>query len=158
MDRITQALDRSLTTCVAFLDLRKAFDLLDHHILLSQLHDLGVGGGALNWFTNYLSNHYQRVKLYHSYSTWGLVRGDIPQVSALGPLLFLVYVNDMPSQIKHGQLLQYADDTALLRSGATPGDVHRLLSEDLLCFSWSKMRLNIVLEVQCDVVSTQVFG
>ena len=147
VDCITQALDQSLTTCVAFLDLRKAFDSLDHHILLLRLHGLGVGGGALNWFTNYLSNCYQRVKLHHSYSTWGLVRGGIPQGSALGPLLFLVYVNDMPSQIKHDQLLQYADDTALLCLGTTPGDVHQLLSEDLLCLtrwiSWSKMCLNI---------------
>ena len=68
----------------------------------------------------------------------GLVRGGIPQGSALGPLLFLVYVNDMPSQIiKHGRLLQYADDTALLCLDATPGDVHRLLSEDLLCLTHS---------------------
>ena len=89
VDCITQALDQSLTTCVAFLDLRKAFDSLDHHILLSHLHSLGVGGGALNWFTNYLSNRYQRVKLHHSYSTWGLVRGGIPQGGALGPFFFL---------------------------------------------------------------------
>ena len=103
-----------------------------------------MSGGALNWFTNYLSHRYQRVKLHHSYSTWGLVRGGIPQGSALGPLLFLVYVNDMLSQIN---FLQYADDTALLYSGTTPGDVHRLLSEDLSCLthwiSQSKMRLNI---------------
>ena len=132
---------------MAFLDLRKAFDSLDHHILLSRLHGLGVGGGAFHWFTNYLSNRYQRVKLHHSYSTWGLVRSGIPQGSALGPLLFLVYVNDMPSQIKYGWLLQYTDDTGLLCSGTTSGDVHRLLSEDLLCLthliSRSKMCLNI---------------
>ena len=48
---------------MAFLDLRKVFDSLDHHILLSQLHGLEVCGGALNWFTNYLTNRYQRVKL-----------------------------------------------------------------------------------------------
>ena len=84
VDGITQALDWSLmiTTCVAFLDLCKVFDSLDHHILLSRLNGLGVGGGALNWFTNYLSNRYQRVKLHHPYSTWGLVRGGIPQGSA----------------------------------------------------------------------------
>ena len=95
VDYITQALDWTFTTCVAFLDLRKAFDSLEHHILLWQLNDLGVGGGELKWFTNYLSNGYQRVKLHHSYSAWGLVRGGIPQGSALGRLLFLVYVNDI---------------------------------------------------------------
>ena len=69
VNRITQDLDHGLTTCVAFLDLHKAFDSLDHHILLRQLHELGVGGDALTWFFDYLSNCYQRVKLHHFYST-----------------------------------------------------------------------------------------
>ena len=117
VDYITQALDDRSTTCVAFLDLRKAFDSLDHHILLRRLNKLGVSGTEINWFMSYLSDRHQRVKIHNSYSTWGLVKGGIPQGSALGPLLFLVYVNDMPSQIKHGKLLQYADDTALICSG-----------------------------------------
>ena len=71
----------------------------------------------------------------------------MPQGSSLGPLLFLVYVNDMPSQIKNGWLLQYADDTALLCSAATTEANHQLLSEDLLhLMCWitqSKLRLSI---------------
>ena len=69
-----------------------------------------MSGDALTWFTDHLSNNYQRVKLHHFYSTWGLVRGGIPLSSALSPLLFLVYVNDRTSQVKNGRLLQYADD------------------------------------------------
>ena len=88
MDYITQALDDRSIACVAFLDLRKAFDSLDHHILLRRLNQLGVGGNEINWFVSYLSNRCQRVKLQNSYSTWDLVKGDIPQGSALGSLLF----------------------------------------------------------------------
>ena len=108
VDYISLALDKKSIVGVAFLDLRKAFDSLDHHALLERLHQLGVGGTEINWFTSYLSDRYQRVKLHNAYSSWGLVNGGIPQGSALGPLLFLVYVNNMPSSVVHGKLLQYA--------------------------------------------------
>ena len=62
---------------------------------------------------------------------WGLVKGGIPQGSALGPLLFLVYMNDLSSQINLRSLLQYADDTALICSGFTLNVVHQQLSDDL---------------------------
>ena len=70
------------------------------------------------WFTNYLSNILQRVKLKDKVSSWSSVQGGIPQGSALGPLLFLVYVNAMPFVVKHSRLLQFADDTAVICSGA----------------------------------------
>ena len=69
VDYITQALDDRSIACVAFLDLQKAFDSLDHHILLRRLNQLGVGGNEINWFVSYLSNRCQRVKLQNSYST-----------------------------------------------------------------------------------------
>ena len=75
---------------------KKGFDSLDHSILLKRLHQLGICDMELKWFCNYLSDHLQRVKHDHSYSEWGSVPGGIPQDSALGPLLVLVYVNDLP--------------------------------------------------------------
>ena len=132
--------------CAAFLDLRKAFDSLDHCILLGRLQKLEVTGVELRWFTDYLSGLMQRVKQNDRYSDWGLVLGGIPQGSALGPLLFLIYVNEMPSQVRHGCLLQFADDTCLICAGNSPGDVARLLQDDLSVSSnWvalSKMKLN----------------
>ena len=96
VDTIVQAVDGGNCVCAAFLDLRKAFDSLDHSILLQRLQKLGVMGVELKWFANYLTNRMQRVKQKDRYSDWGLLLGGIPQGSALGPLLFLVYVNEMP--------------------------------------------------------------
>ena len=93
----------------------------------------------------------QHVKQNDRYSDWGLVLGGIPQGSALGPLLFLIYVNEMPSQVWHGCLLQFADDTCLICTcaGNSPGAVASLLQDDLSVLSnWvvhvlSKMKLNL---------------
>ena len=76
-----------------------------------------------------------------------MVDGGIPQGSALGPLLFLIYVNEMPMQVSHGKLLQYADDTALICTGTSIGEVHQCLTDDLWSLSsWiklSRMKLNV---------------
>ena len=112
-DTIAQVLDSGGSLCIAFLDLRKAFDSLDHAVLLQRLYRLGVCGNEIAWFTSYLSDRKQRVKCGSQFLEWSLVNGGIPQGSALGPLLFLIYVNDMPSQVSHGRLLQYADDIRL---------------------------------------------
>jgi len=85
---IVSALDRGSVVCAVFLDLQKAFDSLDHLILLKRLHQLGVCDMELKWFRNYLSDRLQRVKYNNSYSEWGSVLGGIPQGSALGPLCF----------------------------------------------------------------------
>ena len=90
VDTIVHALDKKNIACVAFLDLRKAFDSLDHVILLQRLSKLGVHSTEIAWFTSYLSDRVQRVRLNGAYSEWGTIGGGIPQGSTLGPLLFLV--------------------------------------------------------------------
>jgi len=130
-DTIVQAIDAGKCVCAAFLDLHKAFDSLDHHLLLDRLHDLGVSGIELQWFNDYLSGRMQRVKCGNSYSDWGPVIGGIPQGSALGPLLFLVYVNQMPSQVSNGRLFQFANDTCLICSADSPTKVAAMLQDDI---------------------------
>ena len=91
-DTIAQALNFGKSSCIAFLDLRKAFDSLDHVLLLQRLYRLGVCGKEITWFTSYLSDHKQCVKCGGQFSERSLVNGGIPQGSALGPLLFLIYM------------------------------------------------------------------
>ena len=147
MDTIVNALDHRRIVCAAFLDLRKAFDSLDHVTLLERLSTMGVHGVELSWFIDYLSQRVQCVKTRDGVSSWSPVKGGVPQGSALGPLLFLVYVNAMPSLVQYGRLLQFADDTTLICSGDTHDDVQWQLEHDLrLLSSWitsSKMRLNV---------------
>ena len=114
VDTIVNALDHRRIVCAAFLDLRKAFDSLEHVMLLERLSTMGVHGVELSWFTDYLSQHVQCVKTRDGVSSWSPVKGGVPQGSALGPLLFLVYVNAMPSLVQYGRLLQFADDTTLI--------------------------------------------
>ena len=76
-----------------------------------------MGRQTILWFKNYLSGRVHRVKASDRYSDWGSMRAGIPQGSALGPLLFLIYVNSLPSQVTNDVLLQYADDTTLVCSG-----------------------------------------
>jgi len=102
VDFIVQCLDDGKAVCASFLDFRKAFDSLDHHILLDILFQLNVDPAVLKWFQNYLSDRWHRVKGINNFSEWMTMKGGIPQGSALGPLLLLVYVNDLPPQVSGG--------------------------------------------------------
>ena len=127
--------------------MKKAFDSLDHCTLLQRIGDLGVAGSVLKWFKNYLSGRVHRVKLHNQFSEWREIKDDVPQGSALGPLLFVIYMNNLPLQITDGLLVQYADDTTLECSGSTPSAAAAavLNSQLKLVHNWiqnSKMSLN----------------
>ena len=107
---------------------------------------VNVSPPVLRWFRDYLIGRLHRVKRLGRYSDWRIMRGGIPQGSALGPLLFLIYMNSLPPQISQGLLLQYADDTALICSGPTPTEAGAVMNSQLMSIQqWivaSKMRLN----------------
>ena len=110
---ISTALDKKQHAVAIFCDLRKAFDTVDHRILLTKLRKLGVRGAELLWFQNYLQNRKQIVCVNGSNSLLLSILIGVPQGSILGPLLFLIYINDLPLCSELLALL-FADDTTLL--------------------------------------------
>jgi ribonuclease P/MRP protein subunit RPP40 len=109
----TQTLGDGGSVDVLYLDVAKAFNTVSHEKLLSKLAAMGVGGFALNWIKAFLSGRKQRVVLDGEFSEWADVKSGVPQGSVLGPLLFLVFINDLPSVVRHCVLKIFADDCKL---------------------------------------------
>ena len=116
VDRISQAIERNEYTVGLFLDLSKAFDTVNHHILLGKLEHYGFRGVALEWFKNYLTNRKQMVNYKSVNSDTLVVSCGVPQGSVLGPLLFLIYVNGISQTSSLLSFLLFADDTNLFFS------------------------------------------
>ena len=115
---------------MVFLDLTKAFDTVCHKRLLIKLEHYGIRGNALNLLSSYLSNRMQFVAINNHFSSLQPVSMGVPQGSILGPLLFLLYINDIPNAI-NGIPRLFADDTCLSVKSATPESLEGLLNSDL---------------------------
>lgn len=112
-------------------DLSKAFDMVQHDILLKNLVKYGVQGDELLWLSSYLSERCQRVCLGQEKSDWAEIRRGVPQGSILGSLLFTVYVNDLPAVTNQTSVRQYADDTTLYHAADTADELGAVLDGDL---------------------------
>ena len=129
--KLIQNLDNNLYNCCIFLDLSKAFDTVDHNILIWKLeYYFGIRGPALNLMKSYLSNRYQYVKIDDCMSSLQKVTCGIPQGSSLGPLLFLMYVNDLPKSSEFSTTL-FADDTYLTLSDKNLTDLKNRANDQL---------------------------
>ena len=113
-EKIREALDKGHFACGIFLDLKKAFDTVDHKILLKKLEYYGVRGTTNKWFTSYLSDRKQLVSINGFKSNLHQINIGVPQGSVLGPLLFLIYINDLHSCVKKSTVHHFSDDTNLL--------------------------------------------
>ena len=114
-DKIRLNADKGFYTGVVLIDLQKAFDTVNHDILLYKLESLGLCTNAVKWFKSYLSNRKQYVNVKESNSSLLDVTCGVPQGSIRGPLLFNIYVNDMCTAV-NCDLFLYADDSALIIS------------------------------------------
>lgn len=128
---IYSALDSKKRMGVLFLDLRKAFDTIDHTILVQKLEYYGIRGTANALIRSYLSSREQFVHVNGATSDKCGLQVGVPQGSNLGPLLFLLYVNDLPKLPLHGKPHMYADDTALSYEAIDPEDMISKMQQDL---------------------------
>ena len=111
---ITETIKRTIEekyVCGVFIDLTKAFDTVNHDILLLKLEHYGINDKALTWFKSYLTDRNQFVSLNEVESNMNIISRRVPQGSVLGPLLFLLYINDLPNISKHLKFFLFADDT-----------------------------------------------
>ena len=112
-----------------YLDFQKAFDKVPHERLLAKVMAHGIQGSAARWIRNWLARRRQRVCINQTFSSWTPVKSGVPQRSVLGPLLFLIYINDLDNGIV-SKISKFPDDTKLCHSSRNPEEVLQL-QEDL---------------------------
>lgn len=136
----TASFDENIPQDVIYLDFSKAFDSVPHQRLLYKLEHYGIRGRMLNWFKNFLTNRKQRVLLRNGLSEWTNVISGVPQGSILGPLLFILFVNDLPSFASLTAKL-FADDTKLYGPANTIEDCQEIQNDINNFSAWSKLWL-----------------
>ncbi len=145
-ETIRTALDGGNIAGGIFVDLQKAFDTVNHEILVEKLAHYGIRGTANNWFLSYLSNRSQFVSIAGCNSDTKSIKHGVPQGSVLGPLLFLIYINDLHKAIRFSHVYHFADDTNLLNISSSPKQLQKQINIDLkLLYKWllaNKISLN----------------
>ena len=147
IDKLIKCIENGEYVVGVFLDFSKAFDTVDHSILLRKLFHYGIRGTAYNWFESYLSNRKQCVSYNGVKSSMKPIKCGVPQGSILGPLLFLIYINDLINVCKKSSPYLFADDTNLFVNGNNLEDMVNSLNHELhdisLWLKVNKLSLNI---------------
>lgn len=141
---LTNNMDSKLKSIVIFLDLRKAFDLVNHDQLIRKIEECGISGSALSLVTDYLSNRIQFTKINSVLSESGYLKAGVPQGTILGPLFFLIYINSLCCLDLPASILSYADDTCLIIGGNTWADAHAVAEQ---CME------KVINHLNCDLLS-----
>ena len=132
IEKIKSLLDKRGVVGAVFLDLRKAFDTVNHKVLLSKLSNFNFSVEARQWVESYLFNRTQTVRINNQQSDTLSLSTGVPQGSILGPLLFCLYINDLPSVCPEAHIQMYADDTVLYVHGLTKTEVAAKLTKAML--------------------------
>jgi len=125
-ETILDNMENGLVTGSVFLDLSKAFDTVDHQLLLKKLNSLGLDNNSMDWLKSYLSAREQVVLIGNCLSCPKPISVGVPQGSILGPLLFIIYISDLPQCLRHCKMILYADDTLIYSSAKTAQDVETI--------------------------------
>ena len=131
VDDWISAIDNNEIIGTVLLDLSKAFDLVSHRLLLEKLRYYQFSDRSLHWFKSYFDHRSQQVSISGTLSSSKLISSGVPQGSVLGPLLFLIYINDLPLEIKKCIIDKFADDTTMSKSGCSVKKVTEDLNEDI---------------------------
>ena len=121
LEEITKWVDDGSPVDVIYLDFQKAFDKVPHQIRILKLKSHGVGNSIINWIEQWITDRRQRVFVEGEVSSWKSVLSGVPQGSVLGPILFLVYINDL-EEVLTGKILKFADDPKLFTKTKEIGD------------------------------------
>ena len=151
LEYVTKYVDSGYPIDVIYLDFQKAFDKVPHQRLLQKIKALGIDGEIYAWIKNWLLGRLQRVVLNGVNSRWIPVTSGVPQGSVLGPLLFLIYINDIDESISSG-ILKFADDTKLYATVATKKEVAQLKEDLIHICNWSQEWLMLFNNDKCKVM------
>ena len=130
-EKIKTHLDKNELNAGVFIDLRKAFDTVDHDIWLTKLYHYGIRGLSNDWFRSYLKGRQQFISIGNQASTFKEIASGVPHGSALGPLLFLIYINDLHSCLKYSKAHHFADDTNVTLSDCSQETLAKRMNHDL---------------------------
>uniref|UniRef100_A0A3P8T4U6 Reverse transcriptase domain-containing protein n=1 Tax=Amphiprion percula TaxID=161767 RepID=A0A3P8T4U6_AMPPE len=146
VENISTAIDKKQYAVGVFVDLRKAFDTINHSLLLQKLERYGIRGVTLNWIRSYLNNRFQYVKFNNAVSHFRKVTCGVPQGSVLGPKLFILYLNDIGTVLNKLKFTIFADDTNLVSSGPDIKELLTTVEKELIklkeWFNINKLSLN----------------
>ena len=143
---------------VSSLDLSKAFDTIGHSVLLEKLLRYGVLGTELHWFTDYLFNRSQQVELNGVFSETHRITSGVPQGSILGPLMFIIFFNDLKDNLTYSEIFQYADDTVVFFAAKTVDEIESALSYDLRRIGLYCKTNELLLNLKVGKTEAMLFG